>query len=168
MHSEVQYMFLNISLNVGQKYWRMLQLGDHSTILSTFIKLPFVIKFFVLYLEWPYYTDFTVLIMWGVKWNTNQRHELWQQTSWISIWRNDRALICWIRNIETINEVSSDPLRTKLGIHVLSTCRMMWLCYREWCQVYIFLARQLDVVGHLWLKATPCCILSGSSLFVKV
>ena len=34
-----------LSLNVGQKYCRMLQ-GD--AILSTFIKLPFVIKVFVL------------------------------------------------------------------------------------------------------------------------
>ena len=34
-------------LNAGQKYCRMLQ-GEHSAILSTFIKLPFVIKIFVL------------------------------------------------------------------------------------------------------------------------
>ena len=36
-----------LSLNVGQKYCRMLQ-GKHSAILLTFIKLPFVIKIFVL------------------------------------------------------------------------------------------------------------------------
>ena len=34
-------------LNAGQKYCRMLQ-GEHSAIFSTFIKLPFVIKNFVL------------------------------------------------------------------------------------------------------------------------
>ena len=34
-------------LNVCQKYYRMLQ-GEHSAILLTFIKLSFVIKFFVL------------------------------------------------------------------------------------------------------------------------
>ena len=34
-------------LNAGQKYCRMLQ-GEHSAILSTFIKLPFVTKTFVL------------------------------------------------------------------------------------------------------------------------
>ena len=34
-------------LNASQKYCRML-LGEHSAILSTFIKLPFVIKIFVL------------------------------------------------------------------------------------------------------------------------
>ena len=34
---------------------------EHSAILSTFIKLPFVIKSFVLsILEWPFYTGFTV------------------------------------------------------------------------------------------------------------
>ena len=36
-----------LSLNAGQKYCRMLQ-REHSAILSTFIKLPFVIKIFVL------------------------------------------------------------------------------------------------------------------------
>ena len=36
-----------LSLNAGQKYCRMLQ-GEHSAIISTFIKLPFVIKVFVL------------------------------------------------------------------------------------------------------------------------
>ena len=33
-----------LSLNAGQKYWRMLQ-GEHSAILSTFIKLPLVTIF---------------------------------------------------------------------------------------------------------------------------
>ena len=36
-----------VSLNAGQKYCRMLPL-EHSAILSTFIKLPFDIKTFVL------------------------------------------------------------------------------------------------------------------------
>ena len=36
-----------LSLNAGQKYCRMLQ-GEHSAILSTFIKLPFAIKSFIL------------------------------------------------------------------------------------------------------------------------
>ena len=39
-----------LSLNAGQKYCRMLQ-GEHSAILSTFIKLQFVIKIFVLYMS---------------------------------------------------------------------------------------------------------------------
>ena len=47
-------------LNAGQKYCRMLQ-GEHSAMLSTFIKLPFIITIFVLsFFEWPY-TGFTVL-----------------------------------------------------------------------------------------------------------
>ena len=50
------------SLNVGQKYCRMLQ-GEHSAILKAFIKLPFVIKIFVLSIfDWPFYTGFTVLV----------------------------------------------------------------------------------------------------------
>ena len=36
-----------LSLNADQKYCRMLR-GEHSAILLTFIKLPFVIKIFVL------------------------------------------------------------------------------------------------------------------------
>ena len=42
-----------LSLNAGQKYCRMLQ-REHSAILSTFIKLQFVIKSFVLSIfGWP-------------------------------------------------------------------------------------------------------------------
>ena len=52
-----------ISLNAGQKYCRMLPL-EHSAIISTFIKLPFVFKAFVLSIfEWPLKTDFTVLYL---------------------------------------------------------------------------------------------------------
>ena len=47
-----------LSLNAGQKYCRMLQ---HSAILSTFIKLSFVIQTYVLStLEWVLCTGFTV------------------------------------------------------------------------------------------------------------
>ena len=50
-----------LSLNAGQKYCQMFQ-REHSAILSTFIKLPFVIKIFVLSIfEWLFYTGFTVL-----------------------------------------------------------------------------------------------------------
>ena len=46
-------------LNAGQKYCRMVQ-GEHSAILSTFIKLPFVvIQIFVLSIfDWPLKTGF--------------------------------------------------------------------------------------------------------------
>ena len=51
---------MQIKSNVGQKYCRMLQ-GEHSAILFTLIKLPFVIKIFVLSIfEWLFYTGFTV------------------------------------------------------------------------------------------------------------
>ena len=57
-----------LSLNVGQKYCRMLQ-GEHSAILLIFIKLlPFVIKIFVLsFFEWLLKTCFTVLtnVLWS-------------------------------------------------------------------------------------------------------
>ena len=48
-------------LNAGQKYCRMLQ-GEHSAILSTFIKLPFFMNTFVLCIyEWLLKTGFTVV-----------------------------------------------------------------------------------------------------------
>ena len=49
-----------IMLSAGQTCYRMLQ-GVHSAMLSTYIKLPFVIKTFVLSIfEWPFYTGFTM------------------------------------------------------------------------------------------------------------
>ena len=38
----------------------MLQ-GEHSAILSTFIKLPFIVKIFFSIFECPFYTGFTVI-----------------------------------------------------------------------------------------------------------
>ena len=35
---------------------------EHSAILLTFIKLPFDIKLFVFFFEWPFYTGFTELV----------------------------------------------------------------------------------------------------------
>ena len=50
----------HLSLNDGQKYCRMLQV-EHTAILLTFIKLPFVIKIFVLSIfEWLLKTGFNV------------------------------------------------------------------------------------------------------------
>ena len=44
----------------------MLQ-GEHSEIFLTFIKLPIVIKIFVLSIfEWPFYTSFTVDVILGL------------------------------------------------------------------------------------------------------
>ena len=49
-----------VLLNAGQKYRRMLQ-SKHSAILSTLIKLPFVIKIECWSIfEWPLRTGFTV------------------------------------------------------------------------------------------------------------
>ena len=44
------------------------------------------------------------------------------------VWRNDRAMICWICNVKAKDKVSSDSLLSKLGIQdldmVLRTSRM--------------------------------------------
>ena len=63
-----------LSLNAGQKYCRMLQ-REHSAILSTFTKLPVVIKIFVLSIfEWLFYTGFTIdRGLCGETWHINRR-----------------------------------------------------------------------------------------------
>ena len=60
--SKRQFFLNQLSLYAGQKYCRMLQV-EHSAILLTFIKLPFVFKVFVLsIIDWPFNTGITVLI----------------------------------------------------------------------------------------------------------
>ena len=47
---------------------KVLQNAEHSAILSTFIKLPFIIKIFALSIfEWPFYTGFTVCVSSGLE-----------------------------------------------------------------------------------------------------
>ena len=67
-----------LSLNADQKYCKMLQ-GEHSAILSNFIKVPYVINTFVLFIfEWSLKTGFTVLIITslffisGLQYNTHE------------------------------------------------------------------------------------------------
>ena len=50
-----------LSLNAARKHYRMLQ-GEHSAMHSTFIRLPFVIKIFLVlsFFERPFYTGFTI------------------------------------------------------------------------------------------------------------
>ena len=60
------------NFNRGPYTWLLMYtlLGEHTSILSTFIKLPFVIKIFVLStFEWPFYTGFTV---WQIHFFPNQ------------------------------------------------------------------------------------------------
>ena len=53
---------MTISRSMGVESIESIQ-GDHSAILSTFIKLSFVFKFFIVsILEWQCYTGFTVCI----------------------------------------------------------------------------------------------------------
>ena len=51
-----------LSLIAGQKNYRMLQ-GEHSAILWTFIKLPFVVKIFVLYILSGHFTQVLLYIV---------------------------------------------------------------------------------------------------------
>ena len=52
-----------LSLNAGQNYCRMLQ-REHSAILLTIIKLPFVIMIFVLSnFEWVFYKFYCIFML---------------------------------------------------------------------------------------------------------
>ena len=58
--SKRPHIQVQLSLNAGQNYCRMLQ-GEHSAILFTINKLPIVIKILILSIvERPFYTGFTV------------------------------------------------------------------------------------------------------------
>ena len=60
-----------LSLNAGKNDCRILEV-EHSAILSTFIKLPIVIKIFVLSIfEWPFYTRFTVGVTLNASYNAH-------------------------------------------------------------------------------------------------
>ena len=62
MYTKIVFKYL-LSLDAGQKYFRMLQ-GEHSEILSTFIKLTFFIETAVLSIfKWLLKTGFTVLAL---------------------------------------------------------------------------------------------------------
>ena len=64
-------------LNAGQKYGRMLQ-REHSAILSTFIKLPFVFNTFVLSIfEWPLKTGLTLIYFRGTNFEGNTSNVIW-------------------------------------------------------------------------------------------
>ena len=75
-----------LSLNAGQKYCWMLQ-EEHSAILSTFSKLPFVIKIFVLSIfEWPLYTGLNVYPIWALKLqNSLCIKTVWSALIWMTV-----------------------------------------------------------------------------------
>ena len=83
-----------ISLNAGQMYCRMLQ-GEHSAILSTFIKLPFVIKTFVLSIfDWPFKTGLTVQFSFD-PFFSNRIERIWQEVPLCNL-RGHRFMNCII------------------------------------------------------------------------
>ena len=60
---------------------------EHSTILSTFIKLPDVIKTFVLSIfEWPFYTGFTVVM-------ELQKLDFRSSLIWVYTFRSDFSVL---------------------------------------------------------------------------
>ena len=66
--------------------------------------------------------------------------------------RNDRAMIRWICNVKTKDEVSSDSLLSKLGIQdldvVLCTSRMRWFGHVERSTGWIAKVSKLNVVAQ--------------------
>ena len=86
----------------------MLQ-GEHSAILSTFIKLSFVIKFIVFSIfEWPFYTGFTVFLI-GVD-NSVDPHQ--NQVIWFySVFKKDQSGSAGLRLISQFYFACFDSLR---------------------------------------------------------
>ena len=68
--------------------------------------------------------------------------------------RNGRAMIRWICNVKAKDEVSQDPLLTKLGIQdlhvdvVLRTSRMRWFGHVERSIGWISEVRKLNVAAQ--------------------
>ena len=68
------------------------------------------------------------------------------------LWRNDRAMIRWICNVNAKDKVSSDSLLTKLGIQdldvVLRTSRMRWFGHVERSTGWIAEVLEINVVAQ--------------------
>ena len=90
--------------NAGQKFCRMLQ-REHSAIPSTFIKLPVVIKTFVLPIfEWPLKTGFTVIDNYFFYFSTKtyvvgtqNKHLKENLIETFLLSTQNKCLYCWIR-----------------------------------------------------------------------
>ena len=103
-----------LSLNASQKYCRMLQ-WEHSAILSTFIKLPFVIKIFVLSIfKRPFYTGFTVHTT--CVWLRDKKNKFQLRTLYLNPYctnsNNSRLLFSSAEMLKTPMANSVDPDQT--------------------------------------------------------
>ena len=136
----------------GFQYQLLLNTGQiYSAILSTFIKLPFVIKIFVLSIfYWPFYTGFTVILS---TINNKKNKWVWQGIGLI-IYRSlnnfnidsfqniifsncNNWLRCLFTNVETYL-ISWILLKHIITIQSFRPCRCF--CTTD----YVFLFSQLD------------------------
>ena len=66
--------------------------------------------------------------------------------------RNDRAMIRWMCNVTTKDEISSDSLLAKLGLQdiedVLRSSRLRWFGHVERSNSWISQIRELNIVGQ--------------------
>ena len=93
----------------------MLQ-GEHSAILSTFMKLPFIFKIFVLSIfEWPFYTGFTVL---SVSFQVLQSSR-WGRDNWL-LYFNCLLAVTWQF------KSSMSHLRGAMGWTAVYDCGISW------------------------------------------
>ena len=84
---------------------------EHSAILSTFMKLPFVIKIFGLYIfEWPFYTGFTVKCLFDlilyVQVNNFSVMLEWVFLGWASA---KQGLICLAQGHNVVTPMRPEP-----------------------------------------------------------
>ena len=130
-----------LSLNAGQKYCRMLQ-EEHSAILLTCIKLPFVIKIFVLSIfEWPFYTGFTVFCVFAVVWlvlcvscaGLCLWHIFW--TNSLAFWSEPTSA----SNFVCLQRLWRNCMTTNIDNHIGSLkllCLPLWCCHSHHFHIY--------------------------------
>ena len=121
-----------LSLDAGLTYCRMLQ-GDHYAILSTFIKLPFVIKIFVLSILRG---RFTQVLLWYYVISTI--HESYVGDS--EIWHQGYKTASWSTQLSMTFQLLT---KTKLLINKELSCSKTQIMYLS-CWYCILIIYELD------------------------
>ena len=135
-------------LNAGQKYCRMLQW--HSAMLSTFIKVLFVIKRFILSIfELPFYTGFTVLAYYLLV----GRKTVWIPISWLFLLFKNR-----LYNVEK-EETSALIKLIRYVVCRTVVCKMPWERETIKLTVFCFLYKHLNY-SALPILMYNCCYCS--------
>ena len=137
----------------------MLQ-GEHSAICSTFIKLPFVIKIFVLSIfEWLFYTGFTVSsIIWFIN-NENCRniysymgqHEILVLIAYVHTWQGSKIAL-----VRLYLRVPQAAGQVKILIFLVN------FFFPHVCAAgQVPILRYCGAAWYMWTASEPWCLAMG-------